>query len=613
MKVKVFLLCLSGVFFGAGGVLASGVPQLLPDASSSQLPAPASSGGLMYFSPDPRPDSITHVPLTPALSHQGRGGYMYEAIPVIVNPAVERNIHYFQNVIHDRFQEWLIRFYPYRPLIEQIFIEFGLPKELVYLSLVESGFNPRAYSRAHASGPWQFIKSTGRIYGLTVNWYVDERRDPIKSTVAAARHLRDLYDLFGSWPLALASYNAGPGKISRAMKKTGSRDFWTIARTRYIRRETKQYVPRFMAAMIIATRPSLFGFRADFQPVHEYEEIHVDRPIHLRSVSKEAGLSFEELRRLNPELRRNVIPSDQDGYFLKVPVGTSGRVEQVKTRLKTWTSRPSQRSWYRVRWGDSLSVIARRFGTSVRQLKHLNGLSGNVIRVGQRLRVNRDAARAAGEATWYRVRRGDSLSVIARRFGTSVRQLKHLNGLSGNVIRVGQRLRVNRDAARAAGEATWYRVRRGDSLSVIARRFGTSVRQLKHFNGLSGNAIRAGQHLRVNRDAMDAGVVTKAGESTWYRVRRGDNLSVIAHRFGTNVRQLKHLNDLSGNVIRVGQRLRVNRDVTKTGEVTWYRVRMGDSLWSIAKRFRVSVKDLKVLNNLRSSLIRVGRRLMIAS
>ncbi len=508
MKVKVFLLCLSGVFFGAGGVLASGVPQLLPDAVSSQLPVPANSGGLTYFSPAARPDSVTRVPLTPdpltpALSRKGRGGYMgggytYEAIPVIVNPAVERNIHYFQNVIHDRFQEWLTRFYPYRPLIEQIFIEFGLPKELVYLSLVESGFNPRAYSRAHASGPWQFIRSTGRIYGLTVNWYVDERRDPIKSTVAAARHLRDLYDLFGSWPLALASYNAGAGKISRAMKKTGSRDFWTIARTRYIRRETKQYVPRFMAAMIIATRPSLFGFRADFQPVHEYEEIHVDRPIHLRSVSKETGLSFEELRRLNPELRRNVIPSDQDGYFLKVPVGTSGRVEQVKARLKTWTSRPSQRAWYRVRWGDSLSVIARRFGTSVRQLKHLNGLSGNVIRVGQRLRVNRDAARAAGEATWYRVRRGDSLSVIA-------------------------------------------------------------------------------------------------------------------HRFGTNVRQLKHLNDLSGNVIRVGQRLRVNRDITKTGEVTWYRVRMGDSLWSIAKRFRVSVKDLKVLNNLRSSLIRVGRRLMIAS
>ena len=501
MKVKVFLLCLSGVFFGAGGVLASGMPQLPPVAAASQLPAPASSGGPMYFPPDSQPDSITHAPLTPTLSRKGRGVYTYEAIPVIVNPAVERNIHYFQNVIHDRFQEWLTRFYPYRPLIEEIFAEFGLPKELVYLSLVESGFNPRAYSRAHASGPWQFIKSTGRIYGLRVNWYVDERRDPIKSTVAAARHLRDLYDLFGSWPLALAAYNAGPGKIGRAIARTGTRDFWTIARTRYIRRETKHYVPRFMAAMVIAKSPSLFGFHADFETVHQYEEIPMNRSIHLRSVAGESGIAFEELRRLNPELRRSVIPPGQDGYALKVPVDTSGRVEKVKARMKTWTQRPSQQTWYRVRRGDNLSVIAHRFGTSVRQLKNLNNLSGNLIRVGQRLRVNRDAM----------------------------------------------------------------------------------------------------------------GVVTKAGEVTWYRVRWGDNLSVIAHRFGTSVRQLKHLNDLSGNLIRVGQRLRVNRHVVKAGEVTWYRVRMGDSLWSIAKRFRVSVKDLKVLNNLRSSLIRVGRRLMIAS
>ena len=305
------------------------MPQPLHVAVSSQLPSPASPGGLLYFPPDPRPDSSTPVPLTPALSRQGRGGHnlqvsgnhTYEDIPVIVNPAVERNIDYFQNVIHDRFQEWLTRFYPYRPLIEQIFVEFGLPRELVYLSLVESGFNPRAYSRARASGPWQFIRSTGRMYGLTVNWYVDERRDPIKSTVAAAGHLRDLYDLFGSWPLALAAYNAGAGKISRAIEKTGTRDFWTIARTRHIRRETRQYVPKFMAAMIIATRPALFGFHAHFQPVHQYEEIRMERPVHLRAVAGETGVSFEELRRLNPELRRSVIPPDKDGYFFKGPRG----------------------------------------------------------------------------------------------------------------------------------------------------------------------------------------------------------------------------------------------------------------------------------------------------
>ena len=438
----VFTLCLSGFFFSAGDVVASGIPQSLNAAVTSALPSPASPRGLVYFSPAPRSGSLTSVPLTPALSHQERGGHTYENIPVIVNPAVERNIHYFQNVIHDRFQEWLPRFYAYRPLIEQIFAEFGLPKELIYLSLVESGFNPRAYSRARASGPWQFIKSTGRIYGLKVNWYVDERRDPIRSTVAAAAHLRDLYDLFGSWPLALAAYNAGAGKIGRAIKKTGTRDFWTIARTRYIRRETKQYVPKFMAAMIIATRPELFGFHAHSHPVHQYDEIRMDASIHLRSIAKETGIPFEELRRLNPELRRSVIPPDQDGYSLKVPVGTAGHVEQAKSRIKTWTPpSPPQRTWYRVRRGDSLSVIAHRFGTSVRQLKHLNDLPGSLIRVGQRLRVNKDVTKV-GEATWYRVRRGDSLWGIAKRFRVSVQDLKLLNNLRSSLIRAGRMLMI---------------------------------------------------------------------------------------------------------------------------------------------------------------------------
>ena len=175
---SVFTLSLSGFFFSPDGVRASDMPQSPDAAVSSSLPLPASPRGLMYFRPDPLTGSVTHAPLTPTLSHQESGDLGYEDIPVIVNPAVERNIHYFQNVIHDRFQEWLTRFYAYRPLVEQIFVEVGLPKELIYLSLVESGFNPRAYSRARASGPWQFIKSTGRIYGLSVNWYVDERRGP---------------------------------------------------------------------------------------------------------------------------------------------------------------------------------------------------------------------------------------------------------------------------------------------------------------------------------------------------------------------------------------------------------------------------------------------------
>ena len=366
---------------------------------------------------------------------------LYDEISVILNPAVERHVRYLQEDIHDRFQRALDRFYPYEPLIERIFAEFGLPHDLVYLSLVESGFNPLAYSRARASGPWQFMKRTGGMYGLKVNWYVDERRDPMKSTVAAAHHLRDLYDRFGSWPLALAAYNAGAGKISRAIQKTGTRDFWRIAQTRYIRRETRQYVPKFMATTIIATNPAHFGFRVPAQAVHQYDEVRVNKSVHLRSLAKETRIPFEELRRLNPELRRSVIPPEKGGYYVKVPVGKGSAVERVRSRLKQWVPTRPQSTWYRVRRGDSLSVIAHRFGISVRALKSLNNLSGSLIRVGKRLRVSGEVP-GSKDVRWYRVRRGDSLWSIAKRFRVSVRKLKTLNDLSSSLIRAGRMLMI---------------------------------------------------------------------------------------------------------------------------------------------------------------------------
>lgn len=368
----------------------------------------------------------------------------YGEVSLILNPSVERKIRYFQTVIPDRFQEWLDRFQKYKPVVEQIFAELGLPQELVYLSVIESGFNPRAYSRARAAGPWQFMKGTGSSYGLRVNWYLDERRDPIKSSVAAAQHLRDLYDRFGSWPLALAAYNAGTGKISRAIKKSGTRDYWKIRRTRYIRRETREYVPKFMAATIIATNPTLFGFRVGSDDVHEYDEVLMKNTIHLRTVAKKTGLAFEDLRYLNPELRRSITPPQKDGYFLKVPVGMGYHVENVREELKQWTQPPPQANWYRVRSGDSLSVIAHRFNMNVGKLKGLNNLSGNLIHVGQRLRVSEGAGPSKeGNAKWYRVRRGDSLWTIAKRFSVSVRDLKVLNNLRSSVIQAGRMLMVS--------------------------------------------------------------------------------------------------------------------------------------------------------------------------
>ncbi len=310
-------------------------------------------------------------------------------VPLVRNQKVERHILYFQNQKHKQFEKWLTRFSRYRPMVEEIFSEFGLPADLVFLSLIESGFNPIAYSRARATGPWQFMKGTGKHYGLRVNWYVDERRDPIKSTVAAARHLRNLYDRFGTWPLAMAAYNAGERKVERALRKARAESYWEIAQTRYIRRETREYVPRFMAAAIIARNPEHFGFRPAQQDLYEFDEVVVRRSVHFRSIARATGISSAELRRLNPELRRKVTPPYASAYYLRVPVGTKAAVEEALPRIKAPKGKTKGKGagWYKVRVGDSLWKIAKRFRLTVAELKAINSLISHRIKPGDLLAV----------------------------------------------------------------------------------------------------------------------------------------------------------------------------------------------------------------------------------
>lgn len=329
-------------------------------------------------------------------------------IPVVFDQTVQSHIRFFNTSIRDRFEQWLLRLNRYRPLVEDIFAEFDLPSDLVHLSLVESGFNPYAYSRAKATGPWQFMKGTGKLYGLRIDHYVDERRDPIKSTVAAARYLRDLYDLFGTWPLAMAAYNAGEGKVLRALNKARAESFSEISRTKHIRRETKQYVPRIMAATIIARNPDQYGFNQVPVAPHEFEEVIVTRSLHFRAISNVTGIPYGELRLLNPELRRDATPPGDTAYHLKVPVGTGAKVLKLLERVpthkfakisptptqvrKTRQARQGKLSsshWYRVRGGDTLGKISRRFGIPIQTLKTRNNLSSSLIRPGDLLNIAR--------------------------------------------------------------------------------------------------------------------------------------------------------------------------------------------------------------------------------
>ncbi len=324
-------------------------------------------------------------------------------IPVVIDQSVQSHIRFFNTSIRDRFEQWMVRLNRYRPLVENIFAEFNLPSDLVHLSLVESGFNPYAYSRAKATGPWQFMKGTGKLYGLRIDHYVDERRDPIKSTVAAARYLRDLYDIFGTWPLAMAAYNAGEGKVLRALHKAQAESFSEISRTKLIRLETKQYVPRIMAATIIARNPDQYGFTQNPVPPHEFEEVVVTRPLHFRAISNVTGISYNDLRLLNPELRRDATPPDEAAYHLKVPVGMSSKVLELLERVPTHKFPPvammadreiarpkvSASHLYRVRIGDTLQKISRKFGIPIKTIKARNNISGPGIRAGELLNLAR--------------------------------------------------------------------------------------------------------------------------------------------------------------------------------------------------------------------------------
>jgi membrane-bound lytic murein transglycosylase D len=295
-------------------------------------------------------------------------------IPIVINGKVEQYIHYFQTTIRHKFVTWLSRSEKYIPFMKNLLKEHGLPEDLVYMSLIESGFNPYAYSRAKAVGLWQFMTLTGKRYGLRVNWWVDERRDPEKSTIAAARYLKDLYDMFACWYLAAAGYNAGEYKIINAIKRYRTEDFWKLTNYRYLKRETKDYVPLMIAAALVAKEPEKYGFTdVEYQEPLRYEKVKVPPLTDLSPIAKACEISLEEIKDLNPELRRGVTPPNETEYEIKIPHGKKDLFLENFEAMQPLEK--FQFKTHLVKKGETLKGIAKYYRVDLEPLLEINHLN----------------------------------------------------------------------------------------------------------------------------------------------------------------------------------------------------------------------------------------------
>ncbi len=456
------------------------------------------------------PDSVVSLEMEQDVSY---------GVPIDWNEKVESSVRYFQVENREAFARWLNRSGCYMELMQGILQQYGLPEDLIYLALIESGFNPQAYSWAHASGPWQFISGTGKLYGLTYDWWLDERRDPVKSTHAAAKYLKNLYDEFGDWRLAMAAYNCGEVRVRKAITSAGSRDFWKLV----LPSQTRNYVPLFMAATIIAKSPEQYGFTVQPEPPLSYDEVTIDDCTDLKVVARCCHSTVDEIQALNPELRRWCTPPNHQAYGLKIPSGTR------KTFLANYALVPESDkvSWQRhkIQRGETLSKIAQRYGTSVRAISEANSLrSSHRIIAGKYLLIPvgpyggsapsistaSSSARIAdsGDKLIYTVKKGDALSRIAASFGIGLSQLRRWNNLrSGAYIYPGDKLTIYLSSGEAASVPSaetytelMYTVKRGDTLWDIAQDFGVSLAELIQENGLRDpSRIRPGSKLRIKR------------------------------------------------------------------------------------------------------------------
>ncbi|NOY12623.1 MAG: LysM peptidoglycan-binding domain-containing protein [Deltaproteobacteria bacterium] len=460
--------------------------------------------------PEPAPEKVVEPP---KLAY-------FADFPLSDHPRVDKFYNYYTGSGRKMFSRWLERAGRYTPMIQKIFAEEGVPRDLAYLAMIESGFNVRAYSWAHAAGPWQFIESTARLYGMKNDWWRDERCDIEKATHAAAKHLKYLHGRFnGNWYLAVAAYNAGGGKVRKAIRERGSKDFWQLTEGKVLREETRNYLPKLLATLKIVKDLKTSGFAdLDFAEPLDYDVVTVPTSTDLELVARLCDVDYSTIKALNPALKRWSTPPGVRDYQLNVPAGKAEQFRRLYAKLPA-----DQRARYhrhQLRPGDTLGKLAKKYRIQINDIITLNNIKNpRALQVGRdlilplkenftRLPVDSLADNyVRSYRRTYRVRTGDSLWKIAKRFSVTEKQLRVWNRLGwSNLLRPGQKLAVSRPGRRATRVATQvgpakkviYRVRPGDTLWGIGRQFDVETEMIRLWNDLSrGHILRPGQKLTL--------------------------------------------------------------------------------------------------------------------
>lgn len=578
-------------------------------------------------------------------------------LPVEFNDRVMQEIFYMTNQARSFMAGSLNRKTAYDSLIFAKLDEAEMPRDLIYLSLVESGFKVKAYSRAKASGMWQFIPETGKRYGLDVDYWVDMRRNPEQSTVAALKYLKRLHEEFDDWLLAMAAYNCGEGRVRRLvkeMKADTTRDsslavtYWDLA----LPKETMRYVPRILAAMVIGHFPEQYDITVEKQTLAEFDTVTVFDSFPLEEVAKLLKVKEDTLRSLNAELVKWCTPPNKDSYLLRLPVGTraafvDGYDKMEKNNFSSWLH-------HKVKRGESLGAIAKQYGIKVSELQQANDMKGTRIRAGQSLLIPikitpkpKSAATAnkkPEKIRTYVVQLGDNLASIARKFGVSQESLRTWNSMdatsfvnAGDTVLVSKpELKPNAATERpqlAKGEK--YVAKEGDTYADIAKTYEVPVVLLLQANNGFKKRLTVGDSLTIpefkqapvktsnDKPKADKSKQAKpqkqvsSEKTSVYTVQPGDNLSVIAKKYSTTVSKIQELNNMGNSTrIDVGQKLRVSGDVKKETQPAdngdrVHEVRKGESLWDIARQYKVTIEEIVKWNGLNDTKVKTGDKLKI--